>query len=389
MELEVRNEARSENNKAAARRPEAPPKALKKKGKGKKIAFVVIIIAAAAAAALIIPRFSNVEKPAGIPVTTGELSMTDVEDLVTVTGVVEGASRAKVMASSEYEISAVLAAEGDNVSKGQVLARLDTRALNEQQNKAAAALDASRFQYEAAKGLYEQGAMSEQEMIRAKAAYDNDLITANSFAVGEKSVIKSPISGTVTRANANVGGTASNMAAGDALFVIEDLSNLKIKARVSEYDIGKVKLGQTVTISSDVLNGKKAAGIVKHISPTGETKNSATSEMVIPVDIGITDSQGIIAGVTGKADILVAHSENALAAPIDALLEDSSGESKIFLLTGEGLLKAVPVQLGVEGISIIEVISDGLKAGDKVVLNPSFELHDGMPAYEQAPAGKP
>ena len=66
------------------------------------------------------------------------------------------------------------------------------------------------------------------------------------------------------------------------LFVIENLDNLELEIKVSEYTIGKVAVGQEAEISADILNGETVHGEVISISPTGEEKGGGSSERVIP-----------------------------------------------------------------------------------------------------------
>jgi RND family efflux transporter MFP subunit len=351
----------------------------RKKGVGKKIAVGVLLILLAGAAALYVLPRNSAPVPSGPFVDTGQIKIMDVEDKVIINGMIEGRESARVMSVSEFEISEILVSVGDTVTKGQTLARLNVSSLEDQQSKARTALDSSKYRYDAMKKLYEEGAVSEQDMKQAETAYNSDLITVNSFDIGSKSRIESPISGTVTRVNANIGSKTGNMAAGEALFVIEDLSHLKMTVRVNEYDIRKIKINQNVTISSEVLGNGDAHGFVSNIAPTGEKKDAGSSEMVVPVNIEITEGNGIIAGVTGKASILIQRSEGALAAPLDAVLQDpTTGESTIFVVKNDNTLKAVPVTVGVEGSLYLELISDELHDGDRIVLSPSFELSDGM-----------
>jgi multidrug resistance efflux pump len=71
------------------------------------------------------------------------------------------------------------------------------------------------------------------------------------------------------------------------MFVVEDLQNLKMNVKISEYDISKIQVGQKVTITAEVLGDDSVQGIVSRISPTGEQKDTTSTEMVIPVQIDV------------------------------------------------------------------------------------------------------
>jgi multidrug efflux pump subunit AcrA (membrane-fusion protein) len=166
---------------------------------------------------------------------------------------------------------------------------------------------------------------------------------------------------------------------------IEDLSHLKMKVHVSEYDIRRIQVGQEVEISAEILGERKLRGRVTHISPTGERKDAGSSEMVIPVTIAIDKEDSVlISGVTARGDIIIREVEKVKAVPVDAILEDpTSGETFVFVLK-EGLLLKIPVELGVEGDFNIQVTSSQLVQGDLVVLSPTFDLEEGAAAFDMA-----
>ena len=137
----------------------------------------------------------------------------------------------------------------------------------------------------------------------------------------EKVYIKSPIDGTVTRVNVNLGRYAKDTENEKSMFVVENLNKLQMKVSVSEYDIGKIKIGQEVEIFSDVAGDEKASGVVSRISPTAEQKDNNTMERVIPVVIDITEKpEALMAGVIATAKIKVNTAEDVFAVPSGALV---------------------------------------------------------------------
>jgi HlyD family secretion protein len=347
------------------------------KSKKKKKIIILGVIALAVVSALALPGLLGTgEVPPQVSV--GSVEKMDLEQTVSVNGVISGSQSAEVVSSLNYEIISILVEEGDRVKKDQVLAVLDGGALQDEYRKAAKALEESRFNYEASRQLYEEGAISQAEYIRAKNAYENDQITVNSFDISEKTNIRSPIAGTVTRVNVSLGRYANDTEDNKPMFVIEDLDQLKMDVKVSEYDIGKIKVGQSVTITADVLGKDSATGTVSRISPTGELKDPASKEMVIPVQIDVDKNESLIAGVTAKAKILIESRAQVMTVPIDGVLEDpDTGESFVLVVEGTAIRK-VGFEPGIEGDFYLEVLSGSLSEGDQVVLNPTFDLTDGM-----------
>lgn len=359
----------------------------KKKGKRGKKKFVILGIAVLVIAVVAFKSMAGGDdmKPM---VTTSPLQRMDLEQIVAIKGNVQGSETANVTSSESKEVISILVKEGDVVKKGQLLATLKSTGedaetqLAYEKEAAVRNLELAKFDYETNKKLYESGGISKQEYLKTETAYENSktsLESLNSKNLSEKNRILSPINGTVTRVNATLGLQANETQDKAALFVIENLQQLEMNVKVSEYDIGKIQAGQPVEIEAEVLGDKTVKGIVKQIAPTGELKDSSTKEMVIPVTIGITERDDhLIAGVSAKASIKVGEAKGVLALPLDAVVDDqATGDSYVFVLN-KGKLKKVTVQKGLESDFYVELTSGKLKEGDQLVLNPSLDLAEGM-----------
>ena len=364
-------------------KPVKVKKVRKPMSKKKKRILIAVIVVLVLALILIVPKMLSGGEPA-LAVTTGSVEKMDIEQTVSIKGTIQGSQKADVATSLNYEIVSILVEEGDVVKKDQVLAVLDSEDLQDDYQKASTALKESKFNYEASKALYEQGAISKEAYLRAQSQYENDRITLNSFNIADKVNIKSPIDGTVTRVNVNIGRYANDTENAESMFVVEDLQNLKMDVRISEYDISKIQVGQTVSITAEVLGGDRVEGTVSRISPTGELKDATSKEMVIPVQIDVKKGNvKLIAGVTAKAKIEIDKKTDVLSVPIDSILEDPTTEESYVMVLDGTMLKKVTVTLGIEGDFHVEILSGKLKTGDMVVLNPTFDMTDGM---EVAPA---
>ena len=195
----------------------------------------------------------------------------------------------------------------------------------------------------------------------------------------DKVYIKSPIDGTVTRVNVNLGRYARDTENEKPMFVIENLNKLQMKVSISEYDIGKIKTGQEVEIYSDVMGSEPAKGIVGRISPTAEQKDNNTMERVIPVVIEVIESpESLMAGVIATAKIKVDKADNVFAVPSGALVFDENNQSKVFLLNDDNTIKSTNVEIGLETDLLSEIQSQELSEGMKVVVNPDMSFTDGL-----------
>lgn len=404
--------------------------------KKKKILMGAVIAAVVIGGAKMALGGKNTQ-PAGVSVMTAAVTKGDLDQTLKQKAVLEGTESTEVVSKLHYKINQLLVKEGDKVTKGQLLAVLDSTSLQQEMsltqgdlklleyqqqetlntrqqeydNALAVKNDAQRA-YDKAKELYDAGISSQSEMEQAKTALDKaqrdlDAIPAeNGKAVltdSEKQTksntsqkasvqaqtlndcqIRSSIDGTVTRVNTRVGRFADETENNLPMFVIEDIENLQMKVLVSENDIGKVEVGQQVVIGADILEGETVKGVVERISPTGEAKSSSSSERVIPVYIRVEEKNDkLIAGITAEATIQIASAKDALIVPIEAIGQQADGTTAVFTLTENGTVHIVPVTVGLETDLEAEIKDCEIAEGTKVILNPGLNLTEGMAVQAQ------
>ena len=193
----------------------------------------------------------------------------------------------------------------------------------------------------------------------------------------EECQIVSPIDGTITRVNIKLGRFADDTDDDKPMFVVENIDQLEMDILVSEYDIGKIEVGQTATITADILKGEFVEGVVDRISPTGEEKAGST-ERVIPTTVRITgDAKGLIAGINAKAEILISQSNDTLILPLECLQQNEDGTISVLRVNSENKIEVIPVTTGVENDLNVEIFSDMLQEGDNIVVTPTPDLAEG------------
>lgn len=397
----------------------------------KKKKFIVILIIVIVVAVGIFKMSGNnetVEASANVVV----LESKDIEQVISIKSPLEGIEKAEVVSPLNYEIIDIRVKEGDIVQKDQVLAVLDSEELEKQIASEANRIELSRLELDdKLKSLqieYDKALLNitelEESYKQNKELLENDIITKEAFDKIENSLIeakkglesfsvtngkvtassaelksieiqkqelekkkedlkkvyiKSPIDGTVTRVNVNLGRYAKDTENEKAMFLVENLDKLQMKVSVSEYDIGKIKVGQEVEIHSDVAGDEKASGVVSRISPTAEQKDSNTMERVIPVVIDITQKpETLMAGVIATAKIKVNTAQNVFAVPSGALVMDENNQNKVFALNDDNTIKSVAVETGLETDLETEVKSDEFREGMKIIVNPDLGFTDGM-----------
>ena len=149
----------------------------------------------------------------------------------------------------------------------------------------------------------------------------------------------SPINGVVTVQNAKVGELAS---AGQIITSIISANNFEVDAYVPETDIGKVAVGNTVSMTFDAFPGETFAGKVFYIDPA-QTIESGVVDYLVKVSFNTPDVR-IKSGLTANLDINTQTDENALILPQYAVVQNASGTYVDILQNGAET--QVPVKLG-------------------------------------------
>lgn len=402
----------------------------KKLSKTKKIAAAVVVAVVVVGGCSVLNN-KNKGADLGAMVTTMPVLQQDIMDSITLKAPLEGTDTIEVVSNLHYKVTQINVKEGDQVTKGQVLAVLDSKAMQDELQSAQEALDLAESQYkdsikndqiaydkamdelknaekqlERSKVLFDAGGVSKEQLEQSTQAYENAKRTVGLYEVDasgnvsgsaynrqnieaarnalarkkeaiEDGQIKSTIDGTVTRVNIKEGRFADETDDKKPMFVIENLDHLQMKVNVSEYDIARVQVGQPVVISADILGGDTVEGVVSRISPTGEQSTTGT-ERVIPTVIDVVSSNDkLIAGINAKAEIQIKEAKDVLVVPIEALVDNGDGQKQVYKVGENKIVQAIDVTTGVANDLNVEVQGDGLAAGDQVILSPQGII-DGM-----------
>ncbi|SHJ77568.1 efflux RND transporter periplasmic adaptor subunit [Tepidibacter formicigenes] len=371
-------------------------------------------------------------------VTTAEVQKQDISSNILVKGKLESKSKSEISSDLSYRVNEIFVKVGDKVKKGDKLATFDMKELNQDIESAKLELEIQEAQYkeknseehilslqkdvenqtmdfetaknkyESSKELYELGSISKDELdsdynTYKKAQNNLDKIKADlNKAIREKnndsdakslelkrlnlkqkiddlskSTIISPIDGTVTAIDAKIGSIPKGAG---GLFVIEDLTKLKATFDINEFDINKLHIGQDVNLTTESLNDKVFKGKITNIYPTARIKEGSASgkQIVIPVEVDLVgDVKGLRPGLVIESNIETQKQEGALTVPYEAIYEKPDKTNCVFLVKN-GVLKEVPIEIGIQSDLVVQVISKDIKPGDKVALNPNETFSDGM-----------
>ncbi len=209
-------------------------------------------------------------------------------------------------------------------------------------------------------------AAAQAEVSAAQASLDNNLTNLG------YSKITSPVDGTVISRAVDVGQTVAASFNTPTLFeVAKDLTEMQIETSVSEADIGKIKVGQTAEYTLDGYQDRTFEGKVTQVRLASTTTNNVVTYTVI---ISVDNSEGlVIPGMSANVSIITNKVEDVICVPNQALKFSPQTETKkyeqqgVWIQTKSGL-KRYNVKLGVSDENISQIITDEIKAGDKVVI---------------------
>jgi membrane fusion protein (multidrug efflux system) len=298
------------------------------------------------------------EETPPVPVETSVPVRGDVYAMYTGTAPIEAFAEADVIAKVGGEVRQLLVEEGDEVRKGQVLARLDGERLKLELNESEAKLRKLQRDYERNIDLQSKGLISDGDFEKIK--YEMEALEA-AFNLASLELdytqIRAPIDGVVARRFVKLGNTISE---GDALFKVTSLEPLVAYLHVPEREYRNVDPGQTVGIEIDALGGDTIVATVSRVSPVVDPQ---TGTFKITVEI-IDQQRRIKPGMFGRIGVIYDVHDDALQIPRSAIIEDQ-GTASVFVVE-DGHAARRLVETGYSNKGMVEILS-GLQDGEQVV----------------------
>jgi HlyD family secretion protein len=194
----------------------------------------------------------------------------------------------------------------------------------------------------------------------------------------EGSELAAPHDGTITL----IGVREGEMSGGQPAFILTDLSAYHVDVMVDEIDIGRVRVGQPVTLTLDALPGETLSGEVTQIADTAQVETGVVSYK-ITVDLDPSDAP-LRAGMTANVEIVTERRENVLLAPNRFIrIDRTTGQTFVDKLVG-GEIQTFEVQTGLRDETYSEVPA-GLAEGDVVVLVQQSTREQLREAFQMGP----
>ena len=303
--------------------------------------------------------------------TLGKVEKGNIGLRIDATGTIEPVNSVDLSATASGTLEQVLVKQNEQVTKGQKLAVIESKALTSTQQEALNTLNNKQSYYQRLHSLYKQGAVSFQTMddakldyLNAKAAYEKAQADVND------TIVFAPMDGTVIGEPMKTGETVSQgLSSQMVIMTIADLSSMQIELLVDETDIGGVAIGQNVEFTVDAYPDRTFHRVVSNISKKEYSSSSSSSSSsvvyyTVYVNINSNELQGLYPSMTARATIKGKEDTDALIIPVTAVRSDTEG-SYVYKMES-GKLKKVYIKTGITTDTKVEVTS-GLSAGDQVV----------------------
>ncbi len=286
------------------------------------------------------------------------------------------------------KVDKIYVEEGDEVSKGEVLAKLDTSALELALTQAQATLaqaQVSRAQAQVA--LDEAEYNLEQLEKRLSSTHDRVKIAKSqleaaesqleateqqieaaeqSMAQAQKQLDEAAITASLNGIIAGVGVDEGDTVSATTIIVhLIDLSSMELNVNVDEIDIPLIKLNQRAIIEVDALPALQLEGKVTFLSSL-PTVEAGIVSYEVTIGLNVSEDSELKVGMSATADIIIDERSDVLLVPSGAISPDSSGNPMVKVMVNEQIQERA-VTLGISDGYQTEIVS-GLNEGETVVI---------------------
>jgi len=272
-------------------------------------------------------------------------------------------------------VKALYVTQGQNVRRGQVLARLDDQLIRQQIEPIRVQLNAANDTYKRTKNLYDQGIGTYQSVLNAKTQVET--LQGNIATIERQAAlmtVTAPQSGVADIVNVRVGETFMGSTPQGPQIRIVNTGDLKIKANIPENYQNRVAVGSSVEI---VLPDENNRIVNATVTVVGKIIDPSTRTFYI--EAKVPSSSNLKPNQVAKVHIKDYGNKNAIAVPVNTLQNDEVGKY-VMLAVKEGdklIARKRTITVGELYNDKLEVKS-GLQAGDQLITEGFQSLYDGQ-----------
>ncbi|MDC0714599.1 efflux RND transporter periplasmic adaptor subunit [Stigmatella sp. ncwal1] len=303
----------------------------------KKAIFIIGVLALVGAGVYFVR--SRAQKPApGSTLPTIAAERRNLEVVAEASGLLEPIRVVEVKSKASGEVLRVLFETGQRVEQGTLLAEIDPRDVQNALTQAEADLESARVtlstvtaQRERMEALRASGVVTQQEyetaINSAATARATQVRTQTNLQLARERrldvTIRAPIGGTILSRSVEPGqiiaSATSNVSGGTTLFTMADLSEMQVRAKIDETDIGKIYPGQPTRVTLEAYAGRTFTGNVVKVEPQAVVEQNVT---LFPVLIRLKNPEGLLKpGMNAEVAIEIASRRDVVTIPTTSVVE--------------------------------------------------------------------
>lgn len=341
----------------------------------KKIALVTVLAIAALAAWYALRPAAVSEAPASerrarevVPVTVVAAQVAPLSRSIEAIGTTRANESVTITAKVTDKISAINFSDGQAVEKGALLVELTDTEQAAQLSEAKADLRDARAQLARLEDLAAQGTAPKSQLdeARARRAIAQARLEGIVARLQDR-VIRAPFAGVLGFREVSLGTLVSP---GTAIATLDDISTLKLDFDVPEQFFSVLRTGATVRAASTAHRGQVFEGKVSGIGSRVDEVTRA-----VPVRAQLPNAQRLLLPGMLMTIELITEQRDALAVPQTAVVAATEGPY-VYVIEDNATARRRPVTTGLRSGELVE-ISDGLAAGEEVVVMGLVKLRDG------------
>lgn len=286
-------------------------------------------------------------------------------------------TKQNIVITPEYNgiLTNVYVKEGQRVSKGQKLAKIDDGGLSQQLAQLQIQADLAKTTFERQERLWNQKIGSEMQYLQAKSSYESQQEIVNNMQTQiAKTIVRAPFSGTIDDVISDPGNVVAQ--GQTQLFRIVNLKDMYIETNVPETYLTSITKGKKVIVEFPVLGKTYEAKVRQAGNFINPTNRTFKVEVAVP-----NKDQNIKPNLTAKMKINDYSSDKAFLIPQSVISENAKGEQYIYVVeninNNIGTTKRIIIQTGKAQGDIIEVLN-GLEPNMEIIEEGARSVKEGQ-----------
>ncbi|MFC4478993.1 efflux RND transporter periplasmic adaptor subunit [Flavobacterium chungangensis] len=307
-----------------------------------------------------------------VKISIQEVTVSQQAQALEYSGTIEADNTVSIGFSIPGRVNAVMVQEGQHVAKGQLLAAIEQNAYKNNLTVAGAGLEQAKDNFSRLDQLYKKGSLPERDYIAAKTALAQAQANKETALKNLNDTrLYASFSGIITRKLTEAGATA---APGIPAFTIVKTDRVYAVASINENEISTLRIGAQAKITIPSLN-KNIDARVAIINPQADDFSKTYN-----VKIRLDNPGGILLpGMIADISINSGKSQNAVIIPAHAVVRDHDNINYVFTAKADNTAFKKRVNISKMTGSNEVVVTEGLQAGEKLIVKGQTNLQDGTP----------